>query len=344
MSYESMTNDIKNNNLKKVYLCYGSEEYLKDWIVNELKKNYIDVAFESLNYVYFDGKEVNVGSIINACETLPFMSDKKIVVVGDSPLFMSGKGANPSEEDQLKDYIPTLSQSTCLVFIIKGESIDKRKKLIKIIQKEGSIIELNKIKGNDLNKWIEKTFRKNKKKISKNEVYYFIQGIGYLEASNNKTLYDLENEISKLCNYIGNRQQVTKDDIDKCLSKTLQNNLFKLLDAIGKKSPNIALSVLNEMILDNEPIQRITFMIIKQFRLLFMAKLFAEKGYGPSEVTKKLGVHPYATKKILEQMKSFSSDELENITRKCLDIDSNIKKGKMENKLAIETLIVEIAQ
>lgn len=343
MSYESLLNDIKNNNLKKVYLCYGNEEYLMDWIVKELKKKFIDEAFETLNYVHCDGKEVSVDYIINACETLPFMSDKKIVIVEDSPLLSSGKGGSATEEDELKDYLDNLSDTTCLTFIIKENKVDKRKKLVKSIKKQGSIVELNKITSKELNGWVEKTFRKNKKKILKNDIFYFIQSIGYLESNNEKNLYDLENEITKLCSYVGDRDQVTKEDIEKCISKTLQNNIFKLLDGVGKKKPNIALSNLNEMILDNEPIQKITFMIIRQFRLLFMAKLFCEKGYGPRDITKKLGIHPYAAQQVIEQGKNFSSEELENIIKKCLTIDYNVKNGKIDNKLAIESLIVEIS-
>lgn len=63
--------------------------YLKDYIISSIKQKYIDVAFESLNLIYIDGKETTTDKIINACETLPLMSDKKIVVVEDLPLFTS---------------------------------------------------------------------------------------------------------------------------------------------------------------------------------------------------------------------------------------------------------------
>lgn len=344
MSYESLLNDIKKVDLKKVYLCYGNEEYLKDWIIKELKKNFVDPAFETLNYVHYDGKDIGVEDIINASETLPFMSDKKIVIIEDSPLLSSGKGGSADEEERLNDYFSNLNDSTCLIFIVKGDKIDKRKKLVKGIKKNGAIIELNKISSKELNSWVEKIFKKNKKKISRNNVYYFIQSTGYLDSNSEKNLYDLENEITKLSSYVGNREEITKDDIDKNLAKTLQNNIFNLLDAIGKKKTDIALTLLNEMILDNEPIQKITYMIIRQFRLLFMAKLYWEKGYGPKDITKKLGVHPYATQKVMEQGKHFSSSELEKIIKKCLDIDSSVKTGKIDNKLAIENLIVEVAR
>lgn len=344
MSYDGFLKDIKNRELKKVYLCYGKEGYLRDWILKELKKNLIDEAFETLNYVYFDGKEADVDSIINACETLPFMADIKIVVVEDSPLITSGKGGSQDEESRLNDYLSNLSESTCLVFILNDVKVDKRRKIIKNIKKAGELVELNKISDRDLIKWVEKTFKKNKKKISKGDINYFVQSIGYSEYNNEKTLYDMENEIIKLSNYVGDRENISKDDIDKNITKSLENNIFKLLDSIGRKNPTIALKVLNEMIIGNEPIQRIMFMIIRQIRLLFMSRLLIEKGYSQGDIAKKMGVHSFSAQKIIRQSRSFTCKELEETLKKCLKADMGIKKGLINNKLAVETLIIEFAQ
>lgn len=344
MSYEGFIKNIKNRELKKVYLCYGTEGYLRDWILKELKKNLIDEAFETLNFVYYDGKEIDFDTIVNACETLPFMSDIKIVVVEDSPLVTSGKAGNQDEESMLNKYLPTLSESTCLVFIVNEEKVDKRKKIIKTIMKTGELIQINKINDRDLIKWVEKTFRKNKKMISKGDINYFVQTIGYSEYNNEKTLYDLENEIMKLSNYIGDRESISKDDIDRNITKSLENNIFKLLDSIGKKNPSIALKVLNEMIIGNEPIQKIIFMIIRQIRLLYMSKILTEKGYNQGDIAKKMGVHSYSAQKVIQQSRSFTSEELERALKKCLKVDESIKKGLIDNKLAVETLIIEFAQ
>ncbi len=344
MNYNEFIKDIKNKDLKKVYLCYGKENYLRDFILSEVKNNIIDEAFKTLNFVYFDGKETEVDSIINACETLPFMADKKVVVIEDSPLFIASKNGNKEQENKLNDYLPMLSQSVCLIFIVNQEKVDKRKKIIKTISKTGKLIEINKINDIDLFKWIEKTFLKNNKSISKSDINHFVKIIGYLEYNNEKTLYHLENEIIKLCNYVGDRELITKDDIDINITKSLENNIFKLLDALGMKNSAIALKVLNEMIIGNEPIQKIMFMIIKQIRHVYIAKLLIEKGYDQRDIAKKIGVHSYAAQKIIKQSKSFTVKQLEEVLKKCLKLDETIKKGLIDNKLAVEMLIIELAQ
>lgn len=344
MSYRQILNDIQNNELKRVYLIYGKENYLIDWIINEIKEKYIDKNFESLNYVHLDGKEVSVDLIINACETLPFMSDKKIVIIENLVFLTGGKLNSKEDEERLNEYISKVSSFTCLIFVVREEKIDNRKKLVKNIKNVGMVVEFSKIKGDDLIKWVSKIFSKHKKKITKSDILHFVENSGYLEFSSSKTLYDLENEIIKICNYLGYRKEVKTEDIDKILIRSLENNIFKLVDSIGQKRTDKALTLLNEMILNNEPIQLILHMVIKQIRLLFMAKLLEGKGYSQGVIAQKLGVQNFVVKKLIEQSRNFEIKELQSAFEKCLKVDENIKKGEIESRLALEMLIVEFSR
>lgn len=122
--------------------------------------------------------------------------------------------------------------------------------------------------------------------------------------------------------------------------KSLQNNIFKLVDGIGQKRKEIALTLLNEMLLENEPIQVIVFMIIRQFRLLLMAKLLEERGYSQGNVAKKLGVHSFIANKVITQSRNFDTVELQNILSRCLEVDKILKTSSMDNKLAVEMLLI----
>ncbi|KNF09369.1 DNA polymerase III, subunit delta [Gottschalkia purinilytica] len=344
MSYKDFLRDVEKNELKKVYLIFGKEMYLKDMLLSTLKNKYIDKAFESLNYIHMDGKSISSDMIINACETLPFMADKKIVVVEDLSSFKSGnKEGNFSGEEDLIKYIPKISDFCCLVFIIKEDKVDSRKKIVKSIKKEGLIVQLDKLKDEELNKWVIDIFKKNNKKLVRNVLIHFIQCSSYFDTNTNKTLYDLENEIFKICNYMGEREEVTKEDIDKMITKSLQNNIFKLVDFIGQRNSSNALSVFNEMIMEDEPLQVILHMVIRQFRLLLMTKLLNEKGYSQGNIAQKIGIHTFVVQKLTSQCRNFNSDELTNILKACMELDQNIKTGKVDGKIGIEILIVEIS-
>lgn len=344
MDYKDMLKDIKNNELKRVYLLYGNEMYLKDYIIFDIKKKYIDKAFESLNLIYIDGKETSTDSIINACETLPFMADKKIVVVEDLPLFTTKKEASDVDEEELCSYLRRLNISTCLIFINSEEKIDNRKKVIKTIKQNGEIVQLSKLKDADLIKWIQSIFSKNNKKVSRADIQHFLNQVSYYDPSSNRTLYDLENEINKICNYLGDRTTVEKGDIEKGVIKSLQNNVFTLVDALGQRKADKALSIFNDMILDNEPIQLIFHMIIRQIRMLVLTKLYEEKGYSQGDIAQKINAPAFVVKKLVSQTRNFSLNKLYSVLEKALDADRAIKTGKIEWKLAVEMFIAELGE
>lgn len=338
MTYKQVLSDIRNNELKDVYLFFGDEIFLIDFCVNKIKEKYIPSSLETLNYIKIDGKESDISNIVNASETLPFMIDKKIVTVNDPPYFKSQVKTEDVEE--LINYIKNPSRTTSLIFIIKTESIDKRKKIIKKIKEKNGLIEFSKIKGKELNKWIEKQFKNEKKTIKESEINNFIDVTGYLDQNSDKNLYDIKNEIIKVSNYLGDRDNVEMKDIENVLIKSLNNNIFALVDSIGEMNYNKAISIFNKMSLNNEPHQLIIHMIIRQFRLLFMSKLLKEKGYSIGNIAKKMKIRDFVARKLIGQSSNFHIKELKEGLNQCLITDKNIKTGKMDSGIAIEVLIM----
>ena len=100
MSYNKIINSIKKNEIKNVYLFYGEETYLIDDILKRLKGKLVDPNFEQFNFVLIEDKEVNYEKIIDACETLPFMAEKKLVYLNGLDIFKKKPGSSPEEEEE----------------------------------------------------------------------------------------------------------------------------------------------------------------------------------------------------------------------------------------------------
>lgn len=346
MTYRDVLKDIDMGELKTVYLLFGAEMYLKDKLISKLKNKYIDDAFETLNFSHIDGKTANTDDIVNACETLPFMSEKKIVVVDELSLFKgSSKDSTPQKDDKLADYIEKIGESTCLLFVLNEDKIDNRKKIVKNIKKVGRIVELEKLKNEELNKWTMEQFKKHKKAIKMQELVYFLSATSYLDKSSDKTLYDLENEIDKVVNYIGDRAEVLRTDIEYTKPKSLENDIFKLIDYISQNNTSKAIELFNDMILSGEAVQLILYMIVRQVRLLLVSKLLEQKGYSIKAIGQKINVyHNFIIQKLITQGKRFTEDELIYYLNKCMKVDKDIKTGKMDAGLGVEVLIVELSQ
>ncbi|WP_353096100.1 DNA polymerase III subunit delta [Tissierella praeacuta] len=340
MNYSEFINFIKKDNLLPVYFFTGAEEYLMNEAIEALKEKYIDESLEALNYITIDGKEMKFDNILNACETLPFMASKKIVIVKDISEIIENEGNNL--EVKLSSYVEGLDNYLCLIMMDRSNKLKKTSKLYKTINKLNGVVEFGKLKGRDLNIWLENKLKKYNKKISNADLNYFIQASGYSDYNSVKTLYDLENELLKIINYVSNNE-IMKEDIDMILTKTLDTNIFNLLSSINKKDSDSALRIFNEMYISNEPVQRILVMIIRQLRLMLGYKLYREKGYSEGDVQEKLQIKPYEFKKISKESHKFSEKQLNEILDYILEMDVKQKTSSYDEKLALEMLIIKFA-
>lgn len=340
MAYKSLLKDIKEDNVSKVYLFFGREKYLINKAIEALKHKYINNANdESFNFSYFDGLQDDIDVILNSCETLPFMGEKRMVIVRTKDAFSGSKGIlSKDNEENLTKYLSRIPESTCLVFEA-GEKIDKRKKIVKEIKSNGKILEFSKLDKNTLSKWIQKILHSNDKKIVNRSLEGLIDSLGYLDKDSRQTLYDVENELIKLCNYAADKSTIELADIEKIMSRPLENNIFLLVDAVADKDGNLALNVFNQMLIGGEPEGRILHMIVRQFKILNKVKIMVDRGYTATAIAPKISLPQYIARKYVKQANSFTDKELLNILNWSLDTDRKIKTGKMPPKLAIEVLI-----
>lgn len=351
LNYKELIKKAKAKDLKSVYLLYGEEPYLIDYTLNTLKKIYIDEAFEPLNYMVLCGKNADFETILNACETLPFMSDKKIIIIEDHPLFKTKKESNSEiagldtddYKDKLINYLDSLEEHLCLFFVEKNSSIRKSNPLYKKIAKVGDVIEFKKLRGQDLNHWVEDSFKKYKKKISRSDINYFIAHSSYFDSNQEKTLYDLENEIIKISNYLSEDKHVNKVTLDLLMAKPLEMNVFNLLNSISQKDGERAMILFNEMYMSNQPVLFILHMIIRQLRNMLNYKVLKTKGYTEGDIYEKIKLSKYEYQKVSNQSNNFTISQLEKALFHCLETDKKIKLGLLEDdRLALEILITNL--
>ncbi len=337
MNYNNFLKDVKENNIKSSYLFYGEEEYLMNETLDLLKRQYIDSSLEALNLTIIEGKDASLDTIINACETLPFMSSKKIVIVKDINTILENEGNGG--ESEFYQYLDNLG--VYLLLILMGNNIKKSNRIYKYFNKQDKVVEFSNLKGKDLNMWVEKILKKNNRFMNFSNLNFFTQQTAYTSRNTNLTLYDLENELLKLVNY-SSTEEITKDDISKVLIKSIDTNIFDLLGAINKGDSHNALVIFNNMYIQNEPIQRILVMITRQIRLMLGYKLYKNKGYGEGEIQDKLGIKSYEYSKITFQSREFTILQLEHTLDNILYLDKQLKTTATDEKILMEMLIVEI--
>lgn len=343
MNYKDIINNLKNKNFDNTYLFYGREYYL---IENAIKvfKDSLSEGMIDFNLDIIDGKETTLDQFISSIETLPFMDDRKIVIVKDFEL-LKGKKKNFSDSDEkyLIDHLDNIPESTVLVFVVYGD-VDKRKSLVKKIDKKGIVFNCDKLSDMDLFKWVKKKFEANNVTIDNPQIMYFIDKEGYRDKSSEKTLSDLENEINKISSFVGKENKVTNEVVDKLSQKKVENDIFKLIDYVGEKNSCNAMRILNDMMYEGESVLGIFSMIARQFKVVMQVRQLQIEGHTSKTIAEKLKIHPFVVSKALKQSNNFSDDIIIEMLNYILESDYKIKNGLVRDTLALEMLISKYCQ
>jgi DNA polymerase-3 subunit delta len=321
----NINEDIKNHQFKKIYLLYGEEGYLKKQYRDRLKKAVC--GEDTMNYAYFEGKGINVNEVIAMADTMPFFAEQRLVVVENSGFF---KNTN----EKLSEYIGQIPDSTVMVFV--EEETDKRSKLFKKAKETGYVCEMAKQTPAILSKWALQIVHQAGKSITSDTMDYFLAAAG-------NDMNHISMELEKLITYTMDRDVITKEDINEICTVLTVSKIFDMIDAMGSKNRKKALDLYYDMIEVKEPPMRILYMLSRQFNLMLQAKELREHGVGAKELAAKMGVAPFVANKALHQSEKFHGTLIKQALTECLKVEEDVKNGRLEDKIAVELILIRYA-
>ncbi len=344
MSYRQLMSDIKNNSIKPIYLIYGSETYLIDK-GREALKNAVVTSFPELNYIQLEGEKLEADTLSAACETFPFGSEKRLVVVRDLRI-LKAKGEGGEEEGDAPgmdaqpfiDVISNINNTTCLLLVSYG-NVDKRKKIVNILKKQGAVYEFGRVERDDLSQWIRNVFDKNGKKIGYKELHYFIDSIGYLDKNGSKNMYDVENEMKKIIGFMGDSKDVCIEHIEALVPRNIEKDIFKLINACAERDFGRSLRVYSDLLLEGESSFGILALLANQIKNIIRVSELRGKRQEAGSIARVLKIHEYTVKLCIKYSSSIKRQLLQSALGKCLDTELNIKSGRMGERLAMEMLL-----
>ncbi len=320
---KSLNEDLKTGNFKQVYLLFGEENYLKKQYKDRLTKALISDG-DTMNYAYYEGKGIDVKEIIDLSETMPFFSERRLIVIENSGFFKNATA-------ELAEYMKEIPETTYFIFV--ETELDKRGKMFKAVKDKGRIVELARQDEKTLVRWIYGNVKKEGKQIAESTIYYLLSKCG-------TDMENLQKEMEKLFCYTLNND-VIMEDIDAICTTQITNEIFDMVNAVAEKKQKRALDRYYDLLALKEPAMRILYLLSRQFRLLMEVKEMAGEGYDKKTIASKAGLHPYAVGKYIEQSRSFSQEELRKILEESVDIEERVKTGRLGDVLAVELFIVK---
>lgn len=318
-----INDDIKSRNFKPVYLIFGDESFLKHSCKKKLREAV--TGGDTMNYNYFEGKGLDVNELISLADTMPFFSEKRLILVEDSGFFKTAA-------DALVDYLPGMPDTTCLVFV--EEAVDKRNRLYKKVKELGHAAEMKRQEPAQLSRWAAGILAQNGRKITGSTMDLFLERTGD----------DMENirmELEKLISYTMGRDVITSEDVEAVTTVQVTNKIFDMVSAIVTRKTRLAMDLYEDLLTLKEPPMRILFLIARQFNQLLQVKELTTQGADRGTIASKLKVPPFVAGKMIPQAKAFTKEQILSYVTGCVEAEEDVKTGRLNDRLAVELLITK---
>ncbi|MBN1937851.1 MAG: DNA polymerase III subunit delta [Anaerolineae bacterium] len=323
------------------YIFQGEDTFSCGEALAELKAKMGDSVLADLNVTYLDGRSVDLGELEHHCDTIPFMSERRLVVVHGLLERLSRRDLSAQDAtflERLVEYLPALPETTRLVFVETSEVSKRHPVMALALRNEAGFVKTFALpQGHALAQWIRRRVDAVGGSISAGAVNALSVFVG-------NNLYQLDQEIAKLTAYAGGEWPIDEKDVQLLTPHAREGNIFEMVDALGRQDGRTASQIYHQLLdMGEHPLMLLT-MIVRQFRLMIQIKELAPQLLTPEAIARELGQNPYPVKKILQQSRNFTMPQLRAIYHRLLEIDVEIKTGQTEATLALDVLIAELSR
>ena len=227
-------------------------------------------------------------------------------------------------------------QNPYCTLIFKGDDkVDKRKKLYKQLNSKAVAAEFSLLKGEQLEDWISAYVRAQQKEMDRS-------ALAYLSAMGSYTLEILANELDKIVLFAGDKERITLPMVQEIATKTVEANVFELIDAIGTKKGQKAITLLQDTLYLGEAPLKILALLVRHFRILLILRDLKSRGQSDKELRERLKLAPFVVTKSLKQASGFSVGQLAQIMEKLLLTELELKSSSVDGGQVLERLIIDL--
>ena len=328
MNHKEFADCLSQGKLPPVLLFEGEEEYMKHEALNSLRAALLPAGLEELNESILNAPTAD--EIIAAAETLPFMADRRLVLIQDERS-LSGRAET---EQRLLDYLAHPPETAVLLFwtVVKP---DARKKLYAAVKKLNGIVTFSTLSDRELTSFVTGGFKKLGKECDERTADYLIFTSG---SDCNLLLREME----KIASLHTDSDRVTAEDVSTLATPSLECTVFQMVDAVVARQNARAFTLLRNQLASGADRLYILSMLLRQFRLLRHIKIMQFEKCTQEQMRSALGVPSFAFSQYARQAASYKGGQLKTAVDICFDTEYAVKSGKMNQDGAVEAAILKI--
>ncbi len=326
-----IVNDIKQGNIKPIYFLMGEEPYYIDRITEFIENNILTEEEKGFNQMVLYGKDVSIDEVVSNAERYPMMADRQVVIVKEAQELSR-------TIEKLESYANNPQPTTVLVLAYKYKTLDKRKKVTKLIEKNGVVYESKKLYENQVADWIKRVLSGKNYTIDPKAAAMLVEFLG-------NDLSRISNELDKLMIILPSGNAITPKLIEDNIGISKDYNVFELRKAIGERDELKAYKIVEYFSQNpkDNPLVMTVGLVFGFFSQLLMYHGMKDKN--PSNVAKTLKVNPYFVKDYDIAIRNYPMRKVSAIVATLRDIDVKSKgvgAGNIPQSDLLREMLVKI--
>ena len=328
MDRKDFENALACASLPSVLLFDGEEEQMKQDALTALRRALLPAGMEEMNEIVLEDPDTD--QLIAAAETLPFMADRRLIIIRDHPAVTGRCEA----DDRLISYLPSVPVTAALLFYCTGKP-DMRKKLYMAVKKLGGVVSFSRLAGAELTRFVTDAFHSAGKECDTRTADYLIFTVGS-DASR------LMLEINKIVSYVGDRSSVTAGDISALATPSTECTVFQLVDAVVTGQKKRAFILMKKQLLNGTDPAAMLSLLLRQYRFLQHIKIMQYEKKDREFIRSALGVPPFALDQYLRQASSYTGGQIKQAVALCFNTEYGFKSGRLQVNSALEALVIKL--
>ncbi|MVO08170.1 DNA polymerase III subunit delta [Flavobacterium sp. TP390] len=319
--------EIKSGNYKPIYFFMGEEPYYVDKLTEYIEDNVLTEDEKGFNQVVLYGRDTSIEDIVSNAKRYPMMAERQVVIVKEAQELSRNI-------DKLEAYAENPQPTTVLVFAYKYKTLDKRKKITKLLSKTGVVFESKKLYENQVGDWIKRVLSGQKYAIEPKAAAMLVEFLG-------TDLSKISNELDKLKIILPQGHTITAKDIEDNIGISKDYNNFELRKAIGEKNQLKAYQIITYFSQNpkDNPIVVTTGLVFGFFSQLLQYHGLKDKS--KANVAKVLKINPYFVSDYDVAIRNYPMKKVSAIVSALREVDVK-SKGVGANSLSQNDLLKEM--
>lgn len=326
---DQIESSVRSGKIGSLYLFDGPENWWKDRVLNQILVKLVPPESKDFNLERLDGRSCSGGDIVNAIQGLPFLGDRRVVVV------QATEELSAADARLVGENLASMPASTCIIFIHEGKA-NLREEIPAQVGSHGAIVTFWTPFPNQLPAWVANEAKARGKAISYDAAAMIAEAC--------QDLQQISNELDKLCLFVGQKKTIDGADVRAHGLPDEMGDTRDLEEALWKRNLSEALAqgrLLSEIGVRGEMIFPVCERV---FRTLLLAHYYhAVKKMGFDDICSALNVRSKTHQSNLQQgMRAYKLAEIKTSLEKVLQADFDLKTGRLASDVDVSLLLFNL--